>query len=487
MAQPLVALQAVLPQLADPTDLQMKAYKLRDLAAQAQLADQTMADDRGARAAFAANPTDGAARLAALANVSPKAYSDEVKRQAETAKSSAQTRTAQIEAAHKSIDLAGQAFGYVRNNPTPENAMSAINWLTQQGVYTPEQSQQYSAMVQSNPAGIKAMAEQAFASALDTKSQLPKLETRDTGGEVQTLAIDPLTGAPRVTNTIAKTQTPDSIASNQRMASEGAANRAAQAAEGAANRSNQVRLANMVTERQSAKGDAEASLPSATLDTLADQALAGDTTVYQNLGRGAQGAANLIALRSRVADKAKERGLTGSDLASINADYQGQKAGLRTSGTISARIENAAAEAEVLAPLAIEASRKVSRSGILPFGRAQVMFNNQTNDPNMNEFATANMGLATAYAGVLARGAKTTESDKSEARHILLEAKDQKTYEVIVAQMKREIAAAQSAPGKVRNNLRNEISGKGGSHGATTVPNPVAAPLPSGWSVQEVR
>lgn len=487
MAQPLVALQAALPQFADSADLQMKAYKLRDLAAQAQLADQTMADDRGARAAFAANPTDGAARLSALAAVSPKAYSEEVKRQAETAKSSAQTRTAQIEAAHKSIDLAGQAFGYVRNNPTPENAMNAIKWLTDQGIYTPEQSQQYSAMVQSNPGGVKALADQAFSSALDAKSQLPKLETRDTGGEVQTLAIDPLTGAPRVTNTIAKTQTPDSIASNTRIAAEGAADRAARAREGALTRANQIKISQMVGDRQSGKGDAEASLPAATLNTLAEQALAGDNTVFQNLGRGAQGAANLIALRSKVAEKAQERGLSGSDLASINADYQGQKAGLRTSGTISARIENAAAEAAQLAPLAVDASRTVARSGFLPFGRAQVMFNNQTNDPDMNRFATANIGLATAYAGAMARGGKATVSDNEHAREMLSTAKSQKAYEAIVDQMQKEIAAAQAAPQHVRQNLRGQISGKGGSHGATTVPNPVAAPLPSGWSVQEVR
>ena len=163
-------------------------------------------------------------------------------------------------------------------------------------------------------------------------------------------------------------------------------------------------------------GDAKPSLDDKTLDFLADQANRGDTSVYQNLGRGAQGAANLVALRQRVAAKATAAGMGGADLASVNADYQGQKAGLRTSGTISARIENAAAEADQLAPLAIDAGRQVTRSGFLPFGRAQVMFNNQTNDPNLNKFATANIGLATAYAGAMARGQKATVSDQEQQR-----------------------------------------------------------------------
>jgi hypothetical protein len=133
------------------------------------------------------------------------------------------------------------------------------------------------------------------------------------------------------------------------------------------------------------------------------------------------------------------------------ADFQGQKAGLRTANNISARIENAAAEAAQLAPLAIEAGRKVARSGFLPFGRAQVMFNNQTNDPAMNKFATANIGLATAYAGAMARGGKATVTDNEHARELLSTAKSQQAYKAIVNQMLQEIAAAKRAPKQVRD------------------------------------
>jgi hypothetical protein len=220
--------------------------------------------------------------------------------------------------------------------------------------------------------------------------------------------------------------------------------------------------------RAGASGGASsnASLDADTLDMMAEQALRGDRSVFQNVGRGAQGSANLVALRQNMTRKAKALGLNGADLASITADYSGQQAGLRTSGNISARIENAAAEAAELAPLAIEASRNVARSGFLPFGKAQVIFDDKTNDPALNKFATANIGLATAYANAMARGQKATVSDMHEARDLLSTAKDQPAYEAIVSQMRMEISAAQRAPQRVRENLRGEISGRGGDHGA---------------------
>lgn len=211
---------------------------------------------------------------------------------------------------------------------------------------------------------------------------------------------------------------------------------------------------------------ADAALDDETLDMMADQALRGDKSVFQNVGRGAQGSANLVALRRRITQKAKAQGITGADLASITADYGGQTAGLRTSGNISARIENAAAEAAELAPLAIEAGRNVSRSGFLPFGKMEVMFDVKTNDPALNKFATANIGLATAYANAMARGQKATVSDMHEARELLTTAKSQDAYEAIVNQMLQEIKAAQRAPQRVREHLRGEISGRGGDHGA---------------------
>lgn len=237
-----------------------------------------------------------------------------------------------------------------------------------------------------------------------------------------------------------KSQTPDSRAVDRRFAARGAAS----------------------------GGGNDASLDADTLDMMADQALRGDTSVFKNLGRGAQGSANLVELRSRITQKAKALNISGADLAAITADYGGLATGMRVSANISARVENAISEARELAPLAITAGRDVARAGLLPFGRAQVMFDTQTNDPALKKFAAANVGFVQAYAGAMARGQKPTVHDKEHAEKLISEATSQKAYEAVMDQLMLEMDAASRAPQKVREHLRNEIGGRGshaGDHG----------------------
>lgn len=237
-----------------------------------------------------------------------------------------------------------------------------------------------------------------------------------------------------------KTQSPDSAAADARWAARGAG--------------------------KGGSGGGEASLDAETLDMMADQALRGDRSVFQNIGRGAQGSANLVALRGRITQKAKAEGMTGADLAAVTADYGGLVAGLRTSANISARVENAISEARELAPLAITAGRDVARAGILPFGKAQVIFDTQTNNPELKKFAAANVGLVQAYAGAMARGQKPTVHDKEHAEKLISEATSQKAYEAVVGQLMLEMDAASKAPQNVREHLRKEIGGRGGEHGS---------------------
>jgi hypothetical protein len=67
-----------------------------------------------------------------------------------------------------------------------------------------------------------------FLMATDAAKTLPKTETRDAGGTVETLKIDPITGAVSTASSVAKTQTPDNKASNARMAADAAASRSVQ-------------------------------------------------------------------------------------------------------------------------------------------------------------------------------------------------------------------------------------------------------------------
>jgi hypothetical protein len=198
----------------------------------------------------------------------------------------------------------------------------------------------------------------------------------------------------------------------------------------------------------------------------AQQYLAGDAGALQNFGRGAQGAKNLNAVRLEVAKQANAAGMNGGDIAAKMAEFAGMKAGQRTAGIRSASIEIAANEVAQLAPIALDASAKVTRSGFLPFGKAQIMFDSNTNDPNMRQFAMANTALVNAYGQAMARGGAATVSDKDHARELLSTTFDQKSYAAAVAQLQKETRAAQAAPKQVRKDLSDAVSGRESSPGA---------------------
>lgn len=264
------------------------------------------------------------------------------------------------------------------------------------------------------------------------------LEFRDAGDSI--VGLNHFNG--REESRLRKGQSPDSAAADTRFARRGLSGGAGAGA-----------------------GGRDGSLDDETLDMMADQALRGDSSVFRNIGRGGQGSANLVKLRSRITQKAKAQNLTGADLAAISADYAGLATGMRVSANIGARVENAISEARELAPLAVTAGREVARSGMLPFGKAQVMFDTQTNDPALKKFAAANVGFVQAYAGAMARGQKPTVHDKEHAEKLISEATSQPAYEAVMGQLMLEMDAASKAPQNVREHLRNEIGGRGNEHG----------------------
>lgn len=109
----------------------------------------------------------------------------------------------------KKLDLAGQAFGAVRQNPTLEHANQVLDYLGQNGVYSPETVAQYKATVAADPSKIASLADTAFRTVLGAKEQLFKTETRNTGATTDTLTIDPVTGKATVANTVKNTVSPD--------------------------------------------------------------------------------------------------------------------------------------------------------------------------------------------------------------------------------------------------------------------------------------
>jgi hypothetical protein len=135
--------------------------------------------------------------------------------QAKLQKENADTDYRKLESAHKRVEMVGQGFGWLRQQPTLENARVLTQGLVRQGIAPPEMAQQMLAEIEANPTpeNISRLATMAYQQALSAKDQLPKYETRNTGGTTDTIAIDPVSGGVRVANQVRNTASPESLLS----------------------------------------------------------------------------------------------------------------------------------------------------------------------------------------------------------------------------------------------------------------------------------
>lgn len=203
-----------------------------------------------------------------------------------------------------------------------------------------------------------------------------------------------------------------------------------------------------------AAASAAGALDDPTISQMADQYIAGDKSVMQNLGRGTQGASNIVKLRGKVAQKLAEQGKTGADMAQAMAEFQGLTSGERALGTRTANIGMAVNEAQQLIPLALKASDDIARTGFVPLTRAIQAVEKGTNNEALRRFVAANNSLVNVYARAINPTGVPTESDKAHAREMLDTAFDQKSYAGVVDQLRLEMEAAQKSPAAVREEFR---------------------------------
>ena len=264
---------------------------------------------------------------------------------------------------------------------------------------------------------------------------------------------------------------------NQPFNPDGTPNAAYQAYEQAKMKAQQAPAwANVDIARQKLARAASGLIEPETLSFMAQQVLAGDKSPYANIGRGAQGAENLAALRKEVMTQARERGLGGADLAALNAEFSGLQAGERTLGTRTANVEMAASEAQQMMPIALAASARVDRTQYPTLNKIKLAVDKGVGDENVVRFNQANNALVNTYARAISPSGTPTVSDKEHAREILETAYSKGQYAAAVDQMQQEIAAARRSPGSVRGEFRGAISGK--TSGVAAVPDAPNSPQP---------
>lgn len=205
----------------------------------------------------------------------------------------------------------------------------------------------------------------------------------------------------------------------------------------------------------------EAEQPDATLDdkttqAMASQYLAGDKSVMQNLGRGAQGAANIVKLRGEIYNQANAQGLNGKDIVNNFNEQAGNLAGQRSIGTRAANISLAANEANNMIPIALKASDAVPRGEWMPWNKMVQAYQTGTSSPELARFVAATNSLVNSYVRAVSPSGVPTDSMREHAYSMLNSAQSPKAYQAVTSIMQDEMKAAMAAPAQVRKELRHD-------------------------------
>lgn len=211
--------------------------------------------------------------------------------------------------------------------------------------------------------------------------------------------------------------------------------------------------------RTSGAVNADAMLNDDDAKFMAQQYLRGDQSVMTNLGRGAQGAQNIVKLRRAIRDEATAAGMNPAQVATAMAQFQGDKAAFRTAGTKGANMEMAATEADQVADIALQASQAVPRTSYVPVNKALRAYQTNSGDPRIVQFGAATNALINTYARAISPSGTPTVHDKQHAEDILSTAQSPEQYAAVVSMMKKEIATARASPGMVRDSMAGRMGG----------------------------
>lgn len=192
----------------------------------------------------------------------------------------------------------------------------------------------------------------------------------------------------------------------------------------------------------------------ASLEILARREISGDFSGRKNLGRGAQGAADLKAITNKSSEiLTNEMGMTPTEAAAhllkkqqeYDAQGQGLRAEARTTGVREANLNLILKAADAAIPAALEASDRVSRTGWVPINKivqgGQVM----ASDPDLKKFGMANLQLAEHWARAMNPTGVMRESDRDKALSFLSTADSKETYREAVGQLRTQIERERDA------------------------------------------
>jgi len=230
---------------------------------------------------------------------------------------------------------------------------------------------------------------------------------------------------------------------------------------------------------KASEADGSSGLSDDAKDILADRLLQGEksSAVLGNIGRGAQGAADLRDIQNRVAAKAKAGGMDANKILQNTQNVYADNRTFLELGAREGKIAPRVMEANSFAKIALKASDEVPRGSFVPWSKLSQYTDKQLSDPKLAAMHAATQSLVNAYASAVGGGVMT-EGNRLEANRMLYDAQGPEAYKAVVNQMLIETQAALESPQQVREHMH---SVKGGHD-----EKPSAA-AKGGWGIRPVK
>lgn len=181
----------------------------------------------------------------------------------------------------------------------------------------------------------------------------------------------------------------------------------------------------------------------ATIRQMAMQARQGDTSVFQNLGRGVQGAQNIVALRQAIFDPAMGP-MTGAQMAQMNANFKGVQAEQRAVGSRVGNAAVGASEVPKMAQIADAAYSKLSRTELVPFNRLKQMVESGTSSPAQAAAYAADQSVVNAFARAISPTGVGTDAARAKGEKMLNTAMGPEAHRAVLNQLITETNAIKS-------------------------------------------
>lgn len=202
------------------------------------------------------------------------------------------------------------------------------------------------------------------------------------------------------------------------------------------------------------EADGSTGLSDEAKDLLADRLVQGEksSAVLGNIGRGAQGAADLRDIQNRFAAKAKAAGIDANKILQNTQNTYADNRTFLELGAREGKIAPRVMEANSFAKIALDASDKVPRESFVPWNKLSQYTAKQLSDPKLAAMHAATQSLVNAYASAVGGGVMT-EGNRDEANRMLYDAQGPDAYKAVVNQMLVETQAALDSPKLVREHM----------------------------------